>query len=51
VLTLAHLAQVFVLTDDQRLFLVVTTAVTTVASWVAYFIEGLRALRQRQPAA
>lgn len=51
VLTLAHLAQVFVLTDEQHLMLVVATALTTVASWVAYFIEGLRALRQRQPAA
>ena len=51
VLTLAHLAQVITLTDEQRLMLVVATAFTTVASWIAYFIEGLRSLRQRQPAA
>lgn len=51
VVTLAHLAQVVTLSDEQRLLVVLATAFTTVASWVAYFIEGLRALRQRQPAA
>ena len=50
VATLAHLAHVVTLSEEQRLFFVIAAAVTTVASWIAYLIEGLRALRQRQPA-
>jgi len=50
-LTLAHLAQVITLTDDQRLWAVLATAFITAASWGAYLMEGLRALRERQPAA
>jgi len=48
---LAHLAQVVTFTDQERQALVLLAAMTTIVSWIAYLIEGLRALRQRQPAA
>ena len=48
--TLADLAGVVHLTAERE-YLVWLAAATTVVSWAAYFIEGLRALRERQPAA
>src|SRR5882757_7199419 len=48
--TLADLAQVLPLTPE-RPYLVLLAAATTVISWIAYLVEGLRALRERQPAA
>jgi cardiolipin synthase len=50
IVTLADLAGVMHLTAERQYF-VWLAAATTVASWVAYFAEGLRALRERQPAA
>src|SRR5262249_34999976 len=49
VATLADLAGVLPLTEE-RPYLVWTAAATTVISWLAYLIEGVRALRERQPA-
>jgi cardiolipin synthase len=51
VATLAHLAQVVTFSDEERYALVLLAAMTTIVSWIAYLIEGLRALRQRQSAA
>lgn len=48
--TLAQLAHVVSFTVEEQYGLVILAALTTIVSWVAYFIEGLRALRQRQPA-
>jgi cardiolipin synthase len=48
--TLADLAGVVHLAAERQ-YLVLLAAATTVVSWIAYFIEGLRALRERQPAA
>ncbi len=50
VITLADLAAVANLTLERQL-LVWAAAATTVISWIAYLIEGLRALRERAPAA
>jgi cardiolipin synthase len=46
---LADLARVWPLSAERE-YMVWLAAATTVGSWVAYFIEGLRALRERQPA-
>ena len=50
VATLANLADVVPL-KNELWYLVLAAAGTTVISWIAYFLEGLRALREREPAA
>ena len=50
IVTLADLSGIVHLADERRYFIWFAAA-TTVVSWIAYFLEALRALRDRQPAA
>lgn len=50
IVTLADLARVIQLLEARDYFIWLAAA-TTVISWAAYFIEALRALRDRQPVA
>ena len=50
IVTLADLSEIIRLAGAREYF-VWLAAATTVVSWAAYFVEALRALRERQPAA
>jgi cardiolipin synthase len=50
IVTLADLSGIVHLAQERRYFIWLAAA-TTVISWTAYFLEALRALRDRQPAA
>ena len=49
IVTLADLAQLVQLRDERQYFIWLAAG-TTVVSWLAYFLEALRALRDRQTA-